>query len=252
VKKILRLMLPAAMLAIVVAFAVSLLANHTAFAAPAVNGGEIPAATGTATGNHCGQSVSCVIAFGDARIAERITALQKLIDRVNNRAHLTSDQKNAIISSATNAITGLQGLKATLDKETSVTNARADVKSIYVTYRIFAVQLPLDYATMVADLHSYVQMTLANNESTIDAAIQKAGSPGNTTQLYQDLVAKVSDAATQISAAQGLFPNMIPANYPGTQQTFQQIRTDLKTAHADLETARDDLKQIIAALKAAK
>jgi hypothetical protein len=250
-KTILRLGLPAAVLALVAAFAVGLMANHAAFAAPSVNAGEIPAAT-TPTGSHCGQSLQCVIDFGDARIADRITALQKLIDRVNNRIHLTSDQKNAIISSATNAITGLQGLKTTLDKETDITKARADVKSIYVTYRIFAVQLPLDYATMVADLLSYVQTTLSGKEPTILAAIQKAGSPGNTMQLYQDLVAKVSDAATQISAAQALFPNMVPANYPGTQQTLQQIRTDLKTAHSDLETARSDLKQIIAALKASK
>lgn len=249
-KKILRLALPAAALAIVAAFVVGMLANHTAYAAPSVNAAEIPAAS-TPSGSHCGKVIACVIAFGDARIADRITALQKLIDRVNNRVHLTSDQKNAIISAATNAITGLQGLKATLDKETDITKARADVKAIYVQFRIFAVQLPLYYATTVADVESYAQTTLAGKEPTILAAIQKAGSPGNTMQLYQDLVAKVSDAASQISAAQALFPNLVPANYPSTQQSVQQIRTDLKTGHTDLETARSDLKQIIAALKAA-
>ncbi len=242
--KHLRLILPGAALAAILAGGFA--ANHAAFAAARV----APAATSAPAHARCGQNLQCVIDFGNARIAERILALQRFIDRVNAHKHLSSSQSSALISSANSSISSLQTLQAQLDKETSITAARADVKAIYVQFRIFAEQLPRDYATLWSDALSNVQALFSSKESQIQQLIQKAGSPGNTAQLYQDFVAKVSDAATQISNAQALLPDLTPANYPNPT-TKQQLRADLHNAHADLKAARSDLEQIIAALKAA-
>lgn len=215
----------------------ALAATHTTPAAPA--------------DGICGKNLACVIAFGNARIAERIAAMQKLIGRINANTHLTSTQQAAIVGSANTAIAGLQTLQGTLDKETNVTNARSDVKNIYVQFRIFVVQLPADYLQAYDDHLTNVQQKFVSKESEIQQDIQKAGNPGNTTQLYNDLVTQVTDAGNQIGAANGLFPNLVPANYPNTDGTKTQIRTDLRTAHSELHQAWQDLKSIIAALKTA-
>jgi len=245
VKLNLRLILPSAALASVLAGGFAM--NHTTVLAATQ---ASPAATHTPLHGACGQNVPCVIAFGNDRISDRVLALQKFIDRVNAHKHLSITQSSALVSSANSSISSLQTLQAQLDKETTITAARADVKSIYTQFRIFAEQLPRDYGTLWSDVLSNVQADFTSKESNIQQLIQKAGSPGNTTQLYQDLVAKVSDAGTQISNAEALLPNLVPANYPN-QSTKQQLRTDLHTAHEDLKAARADLKQIIAALKAA-
>ncbi len=225
----------------------------------AIRGGSASAASGIAvsgaqaTGTpstKCGTSVSCVIAFGNTAINERIASLQLLIARANARQHLTSDQRAAVVNSANTAITGLKALQTQLDGETVIANARTDVKNIYVQFRIYAVQIPSDYAQIWMDDLSYLQQAFTAKEPTIQQDIQKAGSPGNTTALYNDLVAQLTTAGTNISNGQALIPSLTPANYPATDQTLKTLKTDIQTAHAAMLTARTDLKQIIAALKA--
>ncbi len=214
-----------------------------------------PASAQTAATSGCGQNLQCVIAFGDARIQERLAALNVLIGRVNEHAYLTSSQKAAIVSDATTNINGLNALKTQLDHETTVAAARTDVKNIYVNFRIFAVVLPRDYAEIWLDHQSNLHDTFVSLEPKVLSAINLAAGKGvNVTQeqaQYQDLVNKVNDDATQVANGQALIPLLIPANYPGTQQTFVTLRTDLKAGHADLLGAWTDLRDIVKELKAA-
>ena len=211
-----------------------------------------PQATGTPTSHKgCGDDIACVINFGNAAIDLRLADLQKLIDRVNTRKGLTESQRDPIINSANIAIGGLHTLHQKLDDDTVIATARADVQSIYTQFRIFAVQIPSDYAQLWLDDLSNVHDIFVSKEPTIEQEIQKYGSPGNTQALYTDLVSQVNTASTSISSGQGLIPSLIPSNYPGTTQTLATLKGDLKAARTDLDTAHSDLKQIIAALKAA-
>ena len=221
-----------------------------------IKGGTASAASPQATGTPpthkgCGNNVTCVIDFGNAAIDLRLADLQKVIDRVNSRPGLTESQRDPIITSANFATSGLHSLRQKLDAETVVANARADVQSIYSQFRIFAVQIPSDYAQLWLDDQSNIHDIFVSKEPTIEQMIQKYGSPGNTQALYTDLLAQVNNAATSISNGQGLIASLIPANYPGTTQTLATLKGDLKSTRTDLDAARNDLKQIIAALKAA-
>lgn len=206
-----------------------------------------------AAGSSCGKDPKCVIAWGDARIADRIAKLTTLNDRVNANTHLTADQKSALTGDAQTNITNLQTLKTKLDAETDVTAARADVKSIFTQFRIYAVVLPRDDREAVLDHLTNLQAKFVANEPKIQQAIQAAANKGvNVSQeqeQYTDLVAKVNAAATQDSAAQALVASLTPANYPGTAATLAQMKGNLKAAHDDLVAAHTDLKQIISELK---
>ena len=197
----------------------------------------------------CGNSVTCVINAGNQLISVRITALNALIARANANKGLSPGQLTAITGPASTDITGLQGLQKTLDAETGIAGARTDVHNIFAEYRIFAVEIPLLNHTMWLDDLSDIQMKLAGKESTIEADIQKAGSPGDSQQAYTDMVNQINQAASSINAAQLLLPSLTPANYPGTDQTLKTVRTDTQAAHTALKTARADLEKIIADLK---
>jgi hypothetical protein len=221
----------------------SLLASLGAGAAPA----------SAASPSSCGSNLQCVISFGDARIDERLAALNVLIGRVNAHPYLTASQKSALVSDANTNISGLNTLKSKLDAETSVSAARADVQSIYTQFRIFAVVLPRDYAEIWLDHEMNAHDALVGVEPTLQSLITDASNQGlNVTQeqqQYQDMGNKLADSATQDSNASALIPSLIPSNYPGTAQTFQQMRSDLKQGHSDILGAFEDAKNIVQELK---
>ena len=201
-----------------------------------------------ATNGSCGKNLSCVIAFGNARIDERVAALNVLIGKVNLKKHLTDAQKTALVADANTNINGLKALRTKLDAETTIAAARADVKSIYTDYRIFAVALPLAYHEVWLDELQSAQTAFVTNEPTISTAIENAKNHGCTVTMEQtqftDIQNKVTDAGTQLTAAAGLIPQIKPSGYPGTDQTLKQMSQDLRQAHTDLTDAGHDLKNI--------
>ena len=239
-----------AALAIIPALFVTLAVTHPASA----QGIQQPQATGTPR-TACGKNVQCVQSIGDALIAKRIASLNAFIARINAHQRLTSDQKTALVGDAQTNITNLQAQQKLLDGETTIDAARTDVKNIFVNFRIYAVVLPRDEGEAYLDVLATIQSKFSSNESKISQAIQNAANKGiNVTQEQQqfsDLQAKVTDAATQISNAQGLIPSLTPANYPGTTATLVQYRADHKAARVDLTAAAKDLKSIVTELKAA-
>ncbi|HEY7350167.1 MAG TPA: hypothetical protein VH599_17745 [Ktedonobacterales bacterium] len=199
-------------------------------------------------------TVDCVQQFGDQRIQERLAALDKLKDRARNHKGLTDQQRNVITDDATFNENGLNALKKKLDGETDLRAALADVKNIYVQFRIFAVVLPRDYGEILLfhEQNAIARMTDANQQ--ISDLIQKDKDAGHDVTklqaLQRDYNAKLRDATNKTNAAQGLIPSLIPANYPGTNTTLRTYRSDLKTARQDIKGAASDLHQMIQILKA--
>lgn len=196
----------------------------------------------------CGNNLQCVQAVGNADIDKRIVSLNTLIEKAQDNKHLLAGQITPIVNDANANIHGLRTLRSTLDGETVIANARQDVKNIFVQYRIYAVVLPRDYHEIYADHMTNIHDTFVANEGLIETIIQNKANKGiNVTQAqqqYQDLVAKVNDAGTQLNSTQTLFSQLVPANYPGTNQTLVTIRANLKQARTDLQGAYQDLKSI--------
>ncbi len=206
----------------------------------------------------CGSSVSCIIAFGNQRISERLTALTTLSGKANtqlNAGHITSDQNASIQGDVTTNQGNLTTLKTKLDAETTATAARADVQSIYVTYRIYAVVLPRDYRELALDIIMHIDANMRNGESTIQTAINNAPSSeqGQLNTLFADYKNQLSNAETQIDAANSQIPSLTPQNYNANKSAFdtafQNFRDDENAAHGYIKAAASDLHQMAQILK---
>jgi hypothetical protein len=211
-----------------------------------------PAASTPTPGAKC-TTVACVQQFGDARITERLEALDKLAGDAQGHKGITDSQRQTILSDEQTNKDGLNALKSKLDGETDIQAARADVKNIYVQFRIFAVVIPRDRGEIWLFHEQNVIARLTAGNDKITSAIQKAKAKGDDVTrllaLQADYNAKLADATTQTSNAQGLIPSLTPANYPGTDGTLKTYRGDLKAAHDDIRDAAKDLHQIVQILK---
>src|SRR5579859_911102 len=199
-------------------------------------------------------TVACVQQFGDQQISARLEALEKLKDTAQNHKGITDAQRSVIINDANTNENGLNTLKKQLDGETDIKAALADVKNIYVQFRTYAVVLPRDYGEIWMFHQQNVVARMQDANQKISDLIQKAKDAGkDVTQLQalqQDYEAKLTDATNHLNDAQSLIPSLVPANYPGTDQTLKTYRADLKTSHDDIKGAASDLHQMVQILKA--
>ena len=202
----------------------------------------------------------CVITFGNARIAERQTALSKLNSRVGEAfsdGRITSANNSTLTADVSANESGLTSLKGQLDSATDATTARADVKLIYTQYRIYAVVLPRDYHEVWLDMILHTDGRLTGAEPIIQDAINGAPASAQTqaNTLFSDYKSQVSTANAQTSAAQSLSAQLTPAAFDASQSsyaaTYGSFKTDIQTAGAATAKAISDLHQIVQLLKSA-
>jgi hypothetical protein len=213
----------------------------------------------------CGTSVSCIIQFGDARIAERQTALTKLSGAITTQAnagHITSGQASNLQSDVSANANGLAALKTKLDAEITAAAAVADVKLIYLHFRIFAVVLPRDYHIIWLDVLVNIDAKLRTLQPKIETVLDKASKLNDTDNdgdvaamnaAYADLKAQLTAAEGQIDGAQGLIPSLTPAAFNDPSGIYKTDWTDfvndIHSAHTDIKAAVADLHKIVAIAK---
>jgi hypothetical protein len=204
--------------------------------------------------------VKCVIHYGDLAIGARQGSLATLNGRVTEQfkdGHITSSDNATLTGDIATNESGLSALKTKLDADTDAATARADVKSIYTTYRIYLVVLPRDYHELWLDIIVHTDARLASNEVLIQDAINgaPAGVQQQANQLFSDYKTQVTNAQAQTSAAQQLIPQLTPSalnsNPTAYKTTFITYRTDIRSAATDTRAAISDLHQIVALLKGA-
>lgn len=202
----------------------------------------------------------CVITFGNARIAERQSALAQLNSHVTaayTAGHITSADNTALVGDISANQSGLTTLKGQLDSATDAKAARADVKLIYTQFRIYAVALPRDYHELWLDMVIHVDARLKGAEPVIQDAINGApsGVQAQASSLFADYKSQVSTAEAQTQAAQGIIPQLTPAAFnagaTAYQSQFGSFKTDIQTAHAATKQAISDLHQIVRLLEGA-
>ena len=158
------------------------------------------AAPATAQATGCSGSLSCLITWGNAHIALRLTALNALSGKVNDRLSdhsITSDQAAAIQADITTNINNMNTQKSKIDADTTAAQALADDKSIFTTYRIFAAVLPHDYRWLLFDILQNVDSKLHSLVPTIQDAINGAPSSiqGQLNTLFTDYKSQLAAAA---------------------------------------------------------
>ncbi len=203
----------------------------------------------------------CVVTFGNARIAERETALSTLNNHVSelfSDGRISSADNSALVADISSNESGLTALKGQLDAAPDAKTARADVKLIYTQFRIYAVVLPRDYHEVWLDAITHIDARLKGSETIIQDAINGAPESvqGQAKTLFSDYQSQVSTAEAQTDAAQGIIGQLTPANFNASPTTyasqFGSFKTDIQTAGASTKQAVSDLHQIYLLLKSAK
>jgi hypothetical protein len=206
----------------------------------------------------CGTDIACVKKFGDDAIAKRQTSLDGLTTKINglvSKGHLTSAQAGPLLGQITTNKNGLATLKTKLDGETDITAARADVRNIYLQFRIYAVFLPRTRHVVELDIMTNVDARLKGLEPKIEDAIAKAPADkkDQLNTLYADFKAQLKEAEAQIDAGQGQLPVLTPNTFNTDRATYDKafaaLQADTKAAHDALKKAGDDLHQIAMILK---
>jgi predicted secreted protein len=200
-----------------------------------------------------------IIATSDTAISARITDLNKLNSRIQALKNVSSTEKTSISNEVQTNISGLTSLKAKIDADTDVTTAQTDSKSIYGSFRIYALVIPQGYIAASADRVDTIVDMMTAISAKLQARITADQTAGKNVTALQasltDLNAKIADAKTQASTAQSGIASLTPDQGNKTQldaniAALKASRANIKTATHDLTAARQDAKSIIQGLKA--
>ena len=204
----------------------------------------------TASSTVQAKRVTTLTGRGNAELDARIKTLSDLLTRVGSMVKVSATEKATLTTEIQTQISNLTNLKMKIDAEASTTvvvassSLQADTKSITDSYRVYALIVPQIEILAATDRANTIlsSMTiLAGKLETRIAAAQTAGQ--NVTALQAsltDLNAKLADATTQSTAAEGAVVNLVPDQ--GNQTVAQSNATALKTARADLKTATNDIQ----------
>ena len=188
----------------------------------------------------------------DAEITRRVTALNRILDKINAMKRLTADQKTTFTNGIQGQISSLTNLKTKIDADTDLSTLRTDVQSIVKSYRIFALYLPQVNIMSNADRALAIIAEMSTISTKLQTRIDAAKSAGNDTTAMQSLMtdraSKLADATTQAQNALNTVVPLTPDGYPGNKTTLlsartmlQTVRSDLKAAESDATTVRQDL-----------
>lgn len=191
----------------------------------------------------------------DSEIEKRLTSLQAAQTKITAATKLSSQDKTTFSTEIQKDITDLTTLKAKIDADTDLTTLKADAKTIFTDFRVYAVFLPQVHELAAVDAMGVTADNLTTLSAKLQTRIQEASSAGNNVTQIQtwltDMNAKIADAKTQYAAVETEIASLTPASYPATS-TLQDARSKIKTGSQDLKAAFNDAKQIINALKGMK
>lgn len=222
-------------IALAVAFAAALVAPSVVSAAPA----------------SCGTNVQCIIQFGQARVTERLGALNTLngkLTTLNTHGLLPGSDFSTLQGNIQTNESGLNNLAATFTQSPCDATAAAErgcVGNVYTQFRIFAVVIPVDYATASVDIISNEcqRLTNLNLDPMMTAAINASPSSiqGQLTQYKNTYDQSLAACATDSGTAASDLSYFTVQNFDTNKSTYQQnwsafIATEHQ-AHKDIHSA---------------
>jgi chromosome segregation ATPase len=209
-------------------------------AVTAVHAQTVAVSTSTQTKLQTRQAVDLpkVIAKGNAAISARITALNSLSTRISGLKNVSATEKTTLSTEISSNINGLMTLQAKIDADTDLSTATADNKSIFDSFRIYALVIPQGYIAASVDRIDTITSMLSTVSTQLQTRITADTTASASLQSsLTDMNAKIADANTQAAAAQS------------ATASLKAARVDTKAATSDLQAARQDAQTIINGLK---
>lgn len=239
--------LVAAGLAVPAAFAASGSARaHVSLSAA----GSSAASSSTSSG---GGALAAIQAKAAAAISLRESRLQVAVTNVGANRYLTSADRSAILSVLTTDQSDLTTLGSTIQSDTTAAQAEADYRTIFTTYRVFALRLPqARFAEAADDLTGTVIPRLTDAQSRLEALLSGPDASKDSASVQ----ASMSDLNTQIgtitSDTSGVAATVLaitPAQWNADQTILSTPRSQLVSARAAAHSAKADVASVVAALQ---
>lgn len=218
-------------------------------AASAIAAGLAVPVTADAATTSTTRDLSTARARCEAAIDVRLAKLDKLDNRVTNAKRLTDAHRQTATNINSKARAGLTDLRTKISQDNDAAVLRQDCRSIVLDYRIFALRAPQEYLAIAGDAESAVVAKLESIEPKIQDAIDRAKANGKDVSgaqtAFDDLKAKVADAAKQDDKVADTVLGYTPADYSANHNVLLPARTAVKAAAVDLHAARDDVRTIV-------
>jgi len=196
-----------------------------------------------------GSRLAAVKAAGAAAIAARQAILGTDDALAASATHLPGGVGAELQSLVEANESGLDQLGETINADTQVSQAIADVESIVTSYRIYTLVGP-KVSLVVADDHGAAVLTefgplTANLQTAITQAAAAGRDVSGAQGLLSQLQGDVAAATAIVSEAPGQVLPLTPAGYPANRSTLVAAAGSLGTARADLEQAAADAQGIL-------
>jgi hypothetical protein len=211
-----------------------------------------PTTTTSSTAFGAPRTLAAIQTLATKATGARITALDKAIPKVTSNSALSSADRATILATLNSDLAAMQSLATKIAADTTAPQAETDYRTIFTTYRVFAVALPqASYAAAADDLTDTTLPKLTAAQKSLAALLAGPDSAKSTPALQAEL----ADMATKIAAAQSTVNGIsaaalavTPSQYDADHQALAQIRQSVSTALADAKAAGTDGSSIVAAL----
>jgi hypothetical protein len=220
-----------------------------------VAGSSVPAfADGTSTPPpSAGKTLATIQADAKLKTTARIGSLNTAIAKITAAQDIGSSDRSEILATLKGDVTGMNTVEAKIAADTTVATASADYKTIFTTYRVYAVAIPQSRLAAAADRETSTTIPrLTDAQTKLSAALAGPDAGKSTPALQADL----SDMSAQVSAATAALNGIAaeslavtPSAYNSNHSVLEPIRSAVKSAIADLTKASTDGKTVLAAIK---
>jgi hypothetical protein len=226
------------------------LASAAAVAASLVLGASGAAATPSstpgarpATPKASPATLSEIQAKAAAAIGERVHSLEAAVAKVEADKALGTDG-GTLVAYLQQDISPLQDLGAKIASDTTVSQARADYRAIFVDYRVYVLVLPAAWQAARADA---ISVTVVPRLTALSAKAQARVTPQNQATLGPMIASLNSDISGASSASSGVAGTVLgytPAQWNADHSLLSATRASLQSAVSDVKSARSELRQI--------
>jgi hypothetical protein len=184
----------------------------------------------------------------DQAVQKRETALSSDASKINAATGLTSSDKSALLATESSDASGLTALDATIQADTTSSQAKADCEKIVTDYRVYVVFEPQVHLVIAADTVTSAATKISGLASELQ---QKLGSNPNPAvqAALADLQKQVAAAQTSVNGVSATVLAQTPSGYPGNKSVFTSARASVQSAVSDLKQARSDVETIKDAIK---
>lgn len=196
--------------------------------------------------------LAAIKAKAAAAISLRLSALNVAIPAVESNKWISSADEDTLLTTLNGDVSGLTALGSKIQSDTTATQAMSDYRTVFTSYRVFALALPqVRFAAACDDITNAILHRLNDAQSKLQSLLSGVDSSEDTPAVQ----AAMSDLANQISsittATSGLSATVLaytPADYDANPAILSGPKSTLLSARADVQTARGDIETVVEAL----